>query len=157
MASASFIKLAGGSLVPANGSDAATMEKVKNGSLVYCEFVTPRNAKFHRRFFALLNLGFEYWDPEEVVYHGQIAEKNFDKFRGDITILAGFYDVVTCLNGRVQLKPKSIKFGKMDDSEFQQLYKSVFNVIWRKVMSTMKGWTPEKMEAAVNQLLSFDS
>lgn len=31
--------------------------------MLVAEFRQVRNPAFHRRFFALLNLGFEYWEP----------------------------------------------------------------------------------------------
>lgn len=156
MAEASFIKLAGGQLVPANGSDLQVLEKVKNGALVHAEFKQPRNPLFHRKFFALMNLGFEYWEPELPVYKGQVAEKSFEKFRADTTILAGHYDVVVNIQGDVQVVPKSISFAAIDDIEFNDIYRSVFNVIWSKVISKVNGFTEEKMENAVNQLMSFN-
>ena len=37
--------------------------KIKLGAVLVAEFKQVRNPAFHRRFFALLNLGFEYWEP----------------------------------------------------------------------------------------------
>ena len=37
--------------------------KFKLGDVLVAEFKRVRNPAFHRRFFALLNLGFEYWEP----------------------------------------------------------------------------------------------
>lgn len=37
--------------------------KFKFGDVLVAEFKRVRNPAFHRRFFALLNLGFEYWEP----------------------------------------------------------------------------------------------
>ncbi|MCV5513447.1 DUF1367 family protein, partial [Escherichia coli] len=33
------------------------------GSVLEADFKLVRNPAFHRRYFALLNLGFEYWEP----------------------------------------------------------------------------------------------
>lgn len=37
--------------------------KCKLGTVLVAEFTKVRNPAFHRKFFALLNLGFEYWEP----------------------------------------------------------------------------------------------
>lgn len=37
--------------------------KTRLGDILVAEFRRLRNPAFHRRFFALLNLGFEYWEP----------------------------------------------------------------------------------------------
>jgi len=37
--------------------------RIKAGDIVTSEFKRVRNPAFHRRFFALLNLGFDYWEP----------------------------------------------------------------------------------------------
>ncbi len=37
--------------------------KIKLGAVLVAEFRQVRNPAFHRRFFALFNLGFEYWEP----------------------------------------------------------------------------------------------
>lgn len=37
--------------------------KTRLGDVLVAEFRRVRNPAFHRRFFALLNLGFEYWEP----------------------------------------------------------------------------------------------
>jgi len=37
--------------------------KCKLGAVLVADFKQVRNPAFHRKFFALLNLGFEYWEP----------------------------------------------------------------------------------------------
>lgn len=57
----------GNSLVPAEDSDLEAVQKLKHGE-IYCNDVTaPRNLKFHRKLFALLNLTFDYFQPESMV------------------------------------------------------------------------------------------
>lgn len=38
-------------------------QKFRLGAVLYADFKQARNAAFHRKFFALLNLGFDYWQP----------------------------------------------------------------------------------------------
>lgn len=153
-----FIKMPGGVLRPANQSDQDAVNKVRNGTLVVAEVKQPRNAAFHRKYFALLNLGFDYWEPEPIQIEGIeiVPEKNFDRFRKDVQILAGYRTLVVNLKNEVRYESQSISFGKMDEIEFNKLYESVYNLLWRMVLSKVKGMTPEVVESTMNQLLSFD-
>lgn len=139
----------------ANPSDREATANMRLGSYCTAKIQQPRNPLFHRRFFALLNLGFEYWSPDEE-HRGIKAEKNFDRFRKDILILAGFRETVVNIRNEVRYEAKSISFASMDEVEFNDVYKKCFNVIWEMVMQHVKGFTEEQMEQAVNQLMSFD-
>lgn len=64
MAQSIFIKSDGGVLIPATPDTRAFINsKVKVGAVLYADFRRARNPAFHRKFFALLNLGFDYWQP----------------------------------------------------------------------------------------------
>ena len=54
----------GKSLVPANESDLESLQKLKINHVYKADIVSPRNLKFHKKFFGLLNLTFGYWEPE---------------------------------------------------------------------------------------------
>lgn len=59
-----LIKQSPGILIPATPETSDILQsKIKLGFLLVAEFRQVRNPAFHRRFFALLNLGFEYWEP----------------------------------------------------------------------------------------------
>ena len=59
-----LIKHHSGILVPATlGASEILQSQIKLGDVLVAEFKRIRNPAFHRRFFALLNLGFEYWEP----------------------------------------------------------------------------------------------
>lgn len=156
MAEIQLIKRPGGLLSPANQVDADTLEKVKNGALLYGDFKQPRNPQFHRRFFAMLNFGFEYWECPEAEYKGMKAEKNFDRFRKDVLILAGFRKVVTNIKGEVRVEAESISFSKMDETEFSVVYRKCFDVVWRLVLSRVSGLTEEQAENLINEALSYE-
>lgn len=64
MAQFSFVKSQGGVLVPATpDAENFIKAKLKLGAIVTGEFKRARNPEFHRKFFSLLNLGYEYWTP----------------------------------------------------------------------------------------------
>lgn len=134
-------------------------QRHKPGQVVVADVVVPRNSKFHRKYFALLKLGFEYWEPEHGqarTYKGHVIEKNFERFRGDVAILAGFYEATWNINGDLRLEPKSISFVKMEEDEFEQLYNKTIQVLLDKVLAA-KGFTPAEVDRAVEELLRFDN
>jgi hypothetical protein len=59
-----LIKHHSGILIPATPETSDILQsKTRLGDVLVAEFRRVRNLAFHRRFFALLNLGFEYWEP----------------------------------------------------------------------------------------------
>lgn len=59
-----LIKQSSGILIPATPETSDILQsKIKLGAVLVAEFRQVRNPAFHRRFFALLNLRFEYWEP----------------------------------------------------------------------------------------------
>ena len=105
-------------LAPADMHASEYVYKLKPGATLIADVRQPRNPLFHRKFMSLLRVGFEYWQPGEVDKKHGVPEKNFDQFREDVTILAGFYFPVVRTDGTVRIKAKSISFASMDEEEF---------------------------------------
>ncbi|MGK3164719.1 DUF1367 family protein (plasmid) [Serratia marcescens] len=63
MAQHSYTKTAGNLLVPTTREARDFLQSKKIGSVLYADFKQARNPAFHRKFFSLLNLGFDYWQP----------------------------------------------------------------------------------------------
>lgn len=64
MALLQLVKHSAGYLVPASPETSEFLHsKCKLGAVLVSEFKQVRNPAFHRKFFALLNLGFDYWEP----------------------------------------------------------------------------------------------
>jgi hypothetical protein len=142
-------------LVPFDEAARESIGKLKPGAGVFVEIKRARNVAFHRKFFTLLNLAFDIWEPEAKTYKGQQLAKDFERFREDITILAGHYDAVYCINGEVKLKAKSIAFANCDEEEFERVYKGVLDVVWAKILKQANYQTPEDVDRVVNQLLAY--
>ncbi|AWK83846.1 DUF1367 family protein [Photobacterium damselae] len=64
MAKIALVKTLGGALVPLTDDDKTVIKKKRVGTVIECDFKTIRNPMFHRKYFALLNLGFDYWNPK---------------------------------------------------------------------------------------------
>jgi hypothetical protein len=88
-------------------------------------YTKKRNAKFHRKFFALINL----------CYQNQSTFNNLEHLRKELIICAGHYELIFDLESGTQKKEAlSISFSKMDETEFNKLYTDVLNVICDKFL-----------------------
>lgn len=128
---------------------------LESGEISFWEFFIPRNPKFHRKFFALLDVGFDSWQPERKhkSHKGMAVEKNREQFREDITIAAGFYEQTFDLKGRMRIRAKSISFAKMDDAEFEKLYDAVVTVLLREVLHRYKNRA--ELDSVVERIIGF--
>ncbi len=106
-------------LKPLYDSDFELYKKIPFDVPFEFEVKIGRNIKFHKKFFAMLNLAFQ--NQEEF--------KSFEIFRQAVIIGAGFYDRIQRLHGEEIIVPKSISFSKMDEEEFERLYTSVLDTI----------------------------
>ena len=105
-------------LVPKYGTDYEAKKRLPIGWEGIVTVRLPRNYEFHKKFFALLHLGFENQDN-----YG-----DFDDYRALITCRAGYYKEIKTDKGVVYM-PKSISFSKMDELEFEELYNKVINLL----------------------------
>ena len=143
-------KTASGALVPVDPLGVAYVAKLKIGAGVGAKIKRHNNLKFHRKMFALANLAYEAWEPAAVEYKGALIAKDFDQFREDITILAGFYETHVRLNGDIRLKAKSWSFERMEDDEKERLYSSIINVVLSRILTN---YTKDDLDSVVEQLL----
>ena len=133
--------------------DSGDDTNIKNGEIVSAEIKRPRNYKFHKKYFALLNYAYSVWEPVSIEHKGKVAEKSFDRFREDIVILAGYYETVVNIKGDVKAQAKSISFGKMEEYEFEQLYSKTIDVILKHVLD---GYTREDIDRVIEEIIGFD-
>jgi len=122
--------------VPDTAEDWEQAKRFKLGSVTKAEVVNPRNIKFLRKCFALLQVGFGLWEETGIraQYKGEEIKPNFERFRKDVIILAGFGYPVVNLRGEVRYEAESISFGNMDEERFEKLYNAVLSTIVHKVM-----------------------
>ena len=151
MADLALIKTHAG-LIPATEADAEAVKKYRLGEVVHGSFKRVRNPKFHRKFFSLLSVGFDAWEPPEREYKGLPVQKNFERFRKDVSISAGYYEVVSNLRGEVRAEAKSMSFASMDEQEFAELYSKVADVILQKILTN---YTREDLDDVVENVLRF--
>lgn len=114
-----LVKTLNNTFKPANDWDYDAAKKIKAGKEVECEVKQPRNYKFHKKFFVLVNL----------LFQNQERYSNMEHLRKDLTIAAGYYEVRYNLEGVEIYEPKSISFANMDDLEFNDFYSAVVDTI----------------------------
>lgn len=146
-----FIRVPQG-LVPSDNETAEAIKKVKIGNVIKIDFKQPRNYEYHKKYFALLNIGFDAWEPPEANFRGLPVQKNFERFRKDVIISAGYYEPVANIRGEVRAEAKSISFAKMSQEEFEKLYNATVNVILQKVLTN---YTRSDLDQVVEQLVRF--
>ena len=157
-----LVKLPDGKLEGLSDADKLAYKRFKSrlhnleaGELCTIDAKLPRNGKYHRRFFAMLNLGYEAWEPkrQNKSYKGMSVAKNYDRFRSDVLILAGHYEQTFSLDGKLKLEAKSISFASMNQPEFEEIYNSVLDVLLAKVLKTYAG--REEVNGVVDRMLRF--
>lgn len=112
--------------------------RYKVGDDVILEHKAKRNVRFHRKYFAMLNLTFQ----------NQEITDNENDFREAVQIAAGFYHYQKQLDGSEVKRSDSISFENMDDITFEKLYNKVFTICLR-----ILGCKSEELEF---ELLKFD-
>ena len=140
-------------LMPIDPDSVAWFNKLKPGEVVRADFKKIRNYQFHKKYFALLSVGFDNWEPGEINSKYGKPEKNFDRFRKDLIILAGFYENTVRIDGSVRIEPKSISFAKMSAEEFADLYSRTIDVLIKHVYK--QDMDPEKLNEIVESYLRF--
>jgi hypothetical protein len=159
-----LIKTPDGHLVPAHESDREQLKAIKSMQPVRVVLRRVRNYEFHKKYFALLQYAYENWEPPvtfaPVIFVDKLdgagliqPEKNFDRFRKDIAILAGYYDSFIQLNGEVRLEAKSIAFHNMSEEDFEKLYQASIDVIVKHVLRNYDGDT---LKAVLEQVEAFE-
>ena len=152
-----LVKTPNGALAPADEEARALIEKLKAGQGVRATIRRARNVKFHRKAFALFKLAFDVWEPvTPLEYQGLPVAKGFDRFRKDMTILAGFYKAVYNARGEVRLEAESLSFAAMSEERFETVFRAVLTVVWNRVLKAAGYASEEEVERVVNELMRFD-
>lgn len=153
MATDIYLKKMPSMMIPMDVEGEAYIASLKLGDVIRCRVSKPRNYKNLQRFMTLVRLLYDMWEPVAETWRGHIAEKNFTRFRHDLTILAGYYDTVIAINGDVRVEAKSLSFGSMPEEEFQRLFSKVIDVGLKRIPSA---YTNEKeIQKAVDDILRY--
>lgn len=133
-----FIKQPGGVLVPASDREVDRMNRFPTGGLIEAEFKITRNPAFHRKVFSFFNFCYEHWCGQGTNYELMDDTAQFDVFRKNLTVLAGYYDEFITIKGTVRVEAKSLAYGNMEQPEFERCYSALINAAIKHVFANTK-------------------
>ena len=113
---------------PISDEDWEIYNKLSTDETFYFEIKKVRNPSLHRKFFALLKIGYTNL-PEQY----ESICPNSEVFRSQMLIMAGHCIITYDFDGNEHIGAKSINFETVDDIEFSKIYSDVLNVMLRKV------------------------
>ena len=115
-------------LKPLYDEDYDQKKMLKVGTVYEATIKELRNVAFHRKYFSLVNLSWEYLNEQQRAFF----KEDVNAFRKTVEIAAGHYEPVYSVTRQSWLEvPKSIAFDKLSETEFEQLYEKVKNVIFQ--------------------------
>ncbi len=120
---------------PYNDHDYEKSRKIKQGEPELFETIKVRDSAFHRKYMSMIRLAYENQENYNDEYW----------FRKLVEREAGYFEDVKTKNG-VERLPKSIRYEKLDQHEFEELYGKVW-----QVFSTTYGFD----EDFINELANY--
>lgn len=117
-------------LVPCDDNDYEIKRKLKHGQVYQVEIKKARNYDFHKKYFALINCTYHFLNEKQIEFYGTV-----EQFRKKTECAAGHCELGYDLQGIEVIFTKSISFEKMDELQFQDLYRSVREVIWKHILN----------------------
>lgn len=146
-------------LIPATEEAIEWLRKKKLGATIMVEPHEVRNGVFFRKWWALVKLGYDYWSDtaQTIQYRGRNVLPEFDRFRKDVTILAGFYHPVINIKGEVRIEAESLKWASMSEETFAKLYDATIQVMLSKIFNgrICQHWTEQQLRDVAAQVLEF--
>ena len=133
-----MVKQPGGLFVPAFDTDVERLEKFKTGEVYPVEVRLARNPAFHGKVFKFFQFCFEHWSADKTDARFKTSAAQFDTFRKNLTVLAGYKDVTFTIDGRLRVDAKSLAFNNMDQAEFEECYSALINAALVHVFGNTK-------------------
>lgn len=104
------------------------LNKFPLGATLRCRITQPRNVKFHRLFFGMLNLFYEQQDQYATL----------EDFLEVVKKAVGHSHEIVDFDGQVQVITNSISFDKMDEISFRQFFDRVEKFLLEKILPLVK-------------------
>lgn len=121
---------AGGGLLPLNQNAIEICDLSRKGEILQFIEVTPRDLKFHKCYFALLNFIYEYL-PQK--FKNKVPENKFYQF---IKHLEGKFETIyTFEDGSSLNEYESISFGNMSEIRFRAFIREQLPFIYQNVLA----------------------
>lgn len=128
-------------LIPSLPADADALAAIRQHQIVEVELKRPRNAKFHKKFFALLGIVLENtdYDTIEQVLHL-------------IKLKLGHFQLIVNTNGKEVYIAKSISFRSMDQDTFNKFYNKAVDIVLRDFLVN---WESGDIANAIDKVVRF--
>lgn len=150
------VKIDNDRLIPASKMDQEDFDRLTNGVTYQVELKQPRNLKFTRKFFAMLRVAFDAWEPEPLPLHLKkygTPDKDFDRFRKEVLIVCGFRKPIFSIKSQeLRFEAESISFGSMDEVRFAEVYDKVATYLLGQFL---RNYTRDDLDNVVNELVGF--
>ena len=130
-----------GSLKPADELAAEAVRKIGAEEVVSVTIKRQRNVKFHRKFFALMNL----------VYQNQEHYPSLDIMIAAFKVATGHCFPVIAKSDQTVMIPKSISFAKMDETEFEVFWDASVKIVIERFLP---GVNRDDLEAEIMTMVS---
>lgn len=139
--------------VPLDDIDWEKKRQLRLDSDVRVRITKPRNIRFHRKFFALLNIAFDNL-PEQVQQNRKID--SIEKLLSLIKIHLGYYNVVK-IDGRDVIDLHSIIFAKMDETDFRIFYdRAVSDILQCFLQGTDRNDLIQEVEDFISKQIKYE-
>ena len=118
-----LVRVVPGGLMCVNSAESSLLEHLTGGE-VEARLYKPVNPRFRRKYFAMLKTAFDMADFRM----SDGTPGNIEQFRHYVTAGAGWCDFHK-YGDKLVAVPRSIKWAKMDDAEFELLYRDSLTFI----------------------------
>lgn len=116
-------------LIPLYDEDLDEKKRLRLGQVYEVTVKRPRNLAFHRKFFALINIAWQY---QSEIRQEKLFRNSMDVFRHTVMLNAGICERIWSTSRKEFVDiPKSVSFAKMDEAEFEKCYNACLDVILR--------------------------
>jgi hypothetical protein len=152
-----LIRTASGAFVPMDDDEAEKLKRIKAGAVVRADVSQMRNGPFFRKWWALAKLAFDIWSETVPAqeYKGVPVRPDFGRFRRDLTIMAGHFRPVFDAAGGMRLEAESLRWDKMSEAEFDNLYSKTIDVCLTKIIGD-PSLSKDKLNARIEAVMRFD-
>ena len=145
--------------VPADDDAREDIKRFPIGSVARLDFKLMRNYQFHKKYFALVDLGYQYFADScpQQEYKGKAVLPNPTRFRKDVAIMAGFFTPTWNIKGELRVEADSISFARMSQKRFEELYSATIQALLNMVFNgeRVKKWSEQELRSVCEQIEAF--
>ena len=127
-----MIKQPGGVFIPASDIEHEKTIKFKTGEMYTMDVPLTRNPQFLKKAMVFFHFCYEHWNGDRV-YEFCSPNEQFDRFRKDLTILAGFYVQTPRMDGTLRTEAESLAFASMTEERFRECYHALINAALKHI------------------------